>query len=114
MDEHTQMIQRLVGVWRLVSSEFRTASGQTIHPLGEDATGQAIFSESGYVSAQLMRQGRPAFASGDQAAGTPQQHFDQRPAEFTTCESTGTVPKGLSQVSPLAEKMGTVPRIAAG
>ena len=35
--------------------------------------GQAIFTESGYMSGQLMRQGRPAFASGDQVSGTPQE-----------------------------------------
>ncbi len=62
--------QQLEGVWRLVSSEFRTNSGKVIYPLGEDAAGLAIFTRSGYMSAQLMRPGRPAFASGDQAGGT--------------------------------------------
>lgn len=69
-NEHAVTIKRLAGVWRLLSSEFRTSNGDVIYPLGEDALGQAIFTESGYMSGQLMRQNRPLFASGDQASGT--------------------------------------------
>ena len=72
-DEYALTVRQLVGVWGLVSSEFRTSSGNVIYPLGEDALGQAIFTESGYMSGQLMRQGRPVFASGDQASGTPEE-----------------------------------------
>lgn len=72
-DEYTQTLKQLAGVWRLVSSEFRTSSGNVIYPLGEDALGQAIFTESGYMSGQLMRQNRPAFASGNQASGTQEE-----------------------------------------
>lgn len=72
-DKHAQVVEQLTGVWRLVSSEFRSASGEVIYPLGEDAVGQAIFTESGYMSGQLMRQNRPPFASGNQAAGTPDE-----------------------------------------
>ena len=72
-DLHDETIQQLVGVWRLVSSEFRTAGDTVIYPLGEDALGQAIFTESGYMSGQLMRQNRPEFASGNQASGTPEE-----------------------------------------
>jgi len=72
-DPHSDIARQLEGVWRLVSSEFRTTSGKVIYPLGEDAIGQAIFTRSGYMSAQLMRPGRPAFASGDQAGGTDQE-----------------------------------------
>ena len=69
-DDHRAILRELAGVWRLVSSEFRTSSGAVMYPLGEDALGQAIFTESGYMSGQLMRRDRPAFASGDQASGT--------------------------------------------
>lgn len=72
-DEYARVVRQLAGVWSLVSSEFRTSSGNVIYPLGGDALGQAIFTESGYMSGQLMRQGRPAFASGDQASGTPEE-----------------------------------------
>ena len=69
-DQQAQIIRQLAGVWRLLSSEFRTSSGDVLDPLGEDALGQAIFTESGYMSGQLMRRGRPQFAAGDQAGGT--------------------------------------------
>ena len=72
-NEVARTLKQLTGVWRLVSSEFRTSSGSVIYPLGEDALGQAIFTESGYMSGQLMRQNRPEFASGNQAAGTPEE-----------------------------------------
>ncbi len=71
--DQEQTLQRLAGVWRLVSSQFRTSGGDVIYPLGENATGQAIFTRSGYMSGQLMRQNRPDFASGDQASGTPEE-----------------------------------------
>jgi hypothetical protein len=44
-----------------------------MYPLGEDALGQAIFTESGYMSGQLMRQSRTDFASDNQALGTPEE-----------------------------------------
>jgi hypothetical protein len=72
-NEQAQIVRHLAGVWRLVSSEFKTSSGNVIYPLGEDALGLAIFTESGYMSGQLMRQNRPIFASGDQASGTPEE-----------------------------------------
>ena len=73
IEARDRTLKQLAGVWRLVSSEFRTAEGDAVYPLGEDALGQAIFTESGYLSAQLMRPGRPNFASGDQAGGTQRE-----------------------------------------
>lgn len=72
-NEYTRTINQLAGVWRLVSSQFRTAAGQVLYPLGEDAQGQAIFTRSGHMSGQLMRRNRPAFASGDPASGTAEE-----------------------------------------
>lgn len=60
-----------------------------MYPLGEDALGQAIFTESGYVSAQLMRAGRPNFVSNNQALGTPEeilQSFQGYVAYYGRCE----------------------------
>ena len=72
-DDQSEILRRLTGEWRLVSSEFHTSDGEVSHPLGEDAQGLAIFTESGYLSAHLMRRGRPPFASGDQASGTMEE-----------------------------------------
>ena len=88
-NDHGLTIKQLAGVWRLVSSEFRTSGGEVIYPLGEDAQGQAIFTETGFISGQLMRQGRPPFASGNQASGTAQEMeaaLQGYVAYYGTCE----------------------------
>lgn len=88
-EEHSKIMRKLAGVWRLVRSEFRTASGNVMYPLGEDALGQAIFTESGYMSGQLMRSSRPNFASNNQALGTPEeilQAFQGYVAYYGRCE----------------------------
>jgi hypothetical protein len=72
-DERTAVSQALVGAWRLVSSEFRLSSGEVIHPYGTDAVGLLIYTEDGQMSAQIMRRGGPAFASGDTFGGTPEE-----------------------------------------
>lgn len=59
-----------VGAWRLVSSEFRYADGTTIRTYD---TGLLVYTADGYMSAQLMRYERPAFASTDRLGGTPEQ-----------------------------------------
>jgi hypothetical protein len=71
--DRAQVMKRLAGTWRLVSSEFRTSGGAVIYPLGEDALGLCLVSEQGYMSGQLMRRDRPGFAGGDQASGTPEE-----------------------------------------
>lgn len=71
--EQAALMKQLAGVWRLQSSEFRATGGEVLYPFGDDAFGVVVFSESGYMSAQIMRRGRPGFASGDQATGTPEE-----------------------------------------
>lgn len=61
---------RLVGTWRLVSFESRLTGGEIRYPMGRDVAGQLIYDELGNVSAHIMDPSRPAFASGDRAAGT--------------------------------------------
>jgi hypothetical protein len=72
-DRYKDMKQKLAGAWRLVSSEFRNSQGDMFYPLGEGALGQVIFTESGFMSGQLLRKDRPSFASGDQSSGTPEE-----------------------------------------
>ena len=71
--EYAQTIRQLTGAWGLVASEFIDASGNVMYPLGEDAVGLAIFTESGYMSGQLMRPNRPRFTADSQALGTPEE-----------------------------------------
>jgi len=60
----------VVGTWRLVSYDTRTAAGVTSYPLGQDLAGLAIYLPNGRVSIQFMRRDRPAFKSGDAWRGT--------------------------------------------
>ena len=57
-------IQEFIGTWILESFEFRASSGEVSYPLGKDAKGIIMYDAKGNISAQLMQQGRPAFAAG--------------------------------------------------
>ncbi|MBI5878569.1 MAG: lipocalin-like domain-containing protein [Chloroflexi bacterium] len=59
-----------VGAWRLLSSEFRYADGTATRTYD---SGLLVYTADGYMSAQLMRRERPAFASTDRLGGTPDQ-----------------------------------------
>ena len=72
-DLQNEALPQFTGVWQLLSSEFRSSTGKVLYPIGEDASGLAIFTDSGYMSAQLMRQDRPTFAGGDQSSGTDEE-----------------------------------------
>ncbi len=59
------------GAWKLISSEMRSTDGGDVHyPLGKDCAGRLIVDSDGNFTAQLMRPGRPEFASGDVVRGT--------------------------------------------
>ena len=63
-------LPNLVGTWRLVSYEARTASGEIRYPLGEHVVGQLFYDVRGNMSAHVMRVDRPGFAADDLGAGT--------------------------------------------
>jgi lipocalin-like protein len=68
----SEMRERLIGAWTLVSYVLLASDGsEPIHPLGTEARGFIMYTPDGYMSAQIMRTGRPAFASGNpvRAAG---------------------------------------------
>ncbi len=64
------LFEQLVGTWELVSYTVTDQHGSVSHPLGEDAAGFITYTGDGYVSAQLMRSGRPAYVSGDVHQGS--------------------------------------------
>ena len=68
-----QAARAIVGAWRLISFEIQKDDGTVIHPFGTDAQGSIIYTDSGRISAQVMRKDRPLFASRDQLRGTPQE-----------------------------------------
>jgi len=65
--------EQFVGAWKLVSSEFRRSDGEVTYPMGRDTAGMLMYDANGHMSAQVMRSNRPAFASGDQLKGTPEE-----------------------------------------
>jgi hypothetical protein len=65
--------ERFIGTWKLVSSEFRRSDGEVTYPMGRNASGMLMYDASGHMSAQIIRPDRPAFASGDQFKGTPEE-----------------------------------------
>jgi len=67
---HPDAATAVVGTWRLVSFESRTAGGEVRHQLGPAVKGQLVYDARGYMSAQLMNPERPQFASGDLTQGT--------------------------------------------
>ncbi|MGE7608031.1 lipocalin-like domain-containing protein [Peribacillus frigoritolerans] len=64
------MREQVIGTWSLVSYETQDVDGNVLYPLGKDAKGFIMYNPDGYMSAQLMASGRPAYKSGDLHTGT--------------------------------------------
>jgi hypothetical protein len=65
---------QLVGVWSLVGYTDELENGDETQPFGPHPEGFLIYTADGFVSAQLMKPGRPAFHSADWHHGTPQEY----------------------------------------
>jgi hypothetical protein len=65
---------RLVGVWKLVSFATQQEGHEDIFPFGLKPEGLLIYTPDGFVSAQLMKPGRPLFESSDWDEGTPEEY----------------------------------------
>ncbi len=65
--------EKLIGIWNLVSYEFRLADGIVIRPMGQGVKGILIYDASGYMSLHVMDPERPRFVSGDWLRGTPEE-----------------------------------------
>jgi hypothetical protein len=64
--------QEILGAWALISYENRDMNGALIeYPLGKDAQGLLIYTDDGYMSAQLMRCDRAAHDRPSGAGGRP-------------------------------------------
>jgi hypothetical protein len=66
----------LVGTWKLVSWENRSADGTISYPLAEDAVGFILYTDDGYMPVAIMRRGREPFAAG----GDDRRAFTMRAA----------------------------------
>ena len=63
----------LVGTWRLLSWETRSADGEISYPLGRDAVGIIVYTDDGYMFVAIMRPDREPFAAGDLLAGSGEE-----------------------------------------
>lgn len=61
---------QFVGTWTLVSQEYRDENDQVAYPAGTESAGVIIYDAAGSMAVQIMRLGRPLFASGDILDGT--------------------------------------------
>jgi hypothetical protein len=66
----SQSTASLPGTWRLVSFKARDSKGQLQYPLGKHVSGQLVYDASGNMSAHVMRNDRPLFATNDPSRGT--------------------------------------------
>jgi hypothetical protein len=64
---------KLLGTWKLASFTGTDADGETVHIMGEDATGFICYSQDGWVSVQILRGGRPRYDVPDTELGTDAQ-----------------------------------------
>ena len=64
---------RFLGTWKLVSYEFLGPGGEASYPFGREVQGILHYDSNRNMAAQLMREGRGSFASGDQFGGTAEE-----------------------------------------
>lgn len=57
--------RRLVGGWRYVRWDILYPDGRITHPYGAEATGCILYTEDGWMSANIMAANRVQFSSGN-------------------------------------------------
>jgi hypothetical protein len=74
----------LIGAWVLQSYEALSVDGSDVtYPLGVDPRGIIMYTPDGYMSAQLMRSGRPRF-SGDDMQLAPEHELAAAASGYLT------------------------------
>lgn len=63
----------VVGAWRLISWENRTADGRVTFPLGRDVAGYILYTADGYMNVAIMAASRPRYAGDDALGGTEEE-----------------------------------------
>ena len=89
---------KLIGAWELVSYVERDSpDGPARYPHGEDALGLIMYTPDGYMSAQIMTPGRPAYDQPIARGGTTEQAaaaalgYLAYSGPYSVDESTGVV-----------------------
>ncbi len=71
---HAEDLASLQGTWVMVSAYEIHADGTRTTNYGEHPDGLFMVDATGRYSMQIFKTGRPAFASGDKARGTPEEY----------------------------------------
>ena len=64
-------VQKFIGTWKLIFIETMDENGGLFRR--GHRTGYLLYSKEGYMSVAFMKEGRPAFASGDIRGGTVEE-----------------------------------------
>jgi hypothetical protein len=67
------MLEKFIGSWKLVMTEFSKQKGGCIRPLGDNPRGMLVYGKEGWMSAQLHSSERESFFKNDQLAGTDEE-----------------------------------------
>ena len=76
---------QLIGVWELVSYVDEQEGRGTRRPLGVNPKGLLIYTSDGFISAQLMKPGRPMFRSHNWHEGTPEEYQESGRGYIAYC-----------------------------
>lgn len=68
-------LDQVKGAWELVAYYVEDDDGSRDYPLGEEATGYLLYTNDGFMSAQLMAAGRPEFESNSLHHPNPEEGF---------------------------------------
>ena len=75
----------IIGTWKLVSWENRSADGQISYPLGQDALGYITYTHDGYMFVAVMRPNRANFVSGDLLGGSTEEKAQAAESHVSYC-----------------------------
>ena len=65
---------KFVGVWRLLSIEYRSVDGAIVEaPFGAEPEGTIMYDSLGNMSVQIARKDRPRFSSNERMAGSAEE-----------------------------------------
>lgn len=79
---HTRRVPiDLSGVWKLVAWRRIAGDGTVSYPLGDDASGTLMYSDTGRMAVQLTAAGRPQLQTDDPLGGAE----SERAAAYSTC-----------------------------
>jgi hypothetical protein len=66
----------LIGTWRLRSWKNVGSDGSEVNPMGEKPIGYIFYNHDGYMSVEIMAEGRMPYQEPDAFGGTPQERSE--------------------------------------